>query len=367
MLTLKNICVRYSYKTVLKDVSLSFDRGKIYSLLGENGAGKSTLAHVICGDLKPTAGKLFINEEEVSFKTPHAAINRGIVCVHQRPLLAPGISVFENLKLGQKDFDKDRAEKILNPWIPEIKKSFLVKNLTEEQRFFVSLTGALLRFPKLLILDEPPFIKEEKLRTLTIEGISIIMITHNLKEALEKSDEVILLQDGNVLEKKPTENYTEEEIKQKLFGISKEVKIPSFIQKENITEEEVLKMRAKKTEVRAGYIPSDKTFSASNPELTILQLCTAYHTDKKSEDEEKFTKEILEKAQVEIKPYEKARNLSGGMLQRIILEREIMEKPRVLYLFNPTKGLDVESTERLYKKLKTLHEEGTRIVLSEAN
>ena len=49
MLSVKNICVKYSYKTVLKDVSINFEKGKIYALLGQNGAGKSTLAHVICG------------------------------------------------------------------------------------------------------------------------------------------------------------------------------------------------------------------------------------------------------------------------------------------------------------------------------
>ena len=58
MLSLQNICVNYSYKTVLTDVSLNFEKGKIYSLLGENGAGKSTLAKVICGDILPSSGSI---------------------------------------------------------------------------------------------------------------------------------------------------------------------------------------------------------------------------------------------------------------------------------------------------------------------
>ena len=68
MLTLKDICVKYSYKTVLTGVSLEFEEGKIYSLLGENGAGKSTLAHVLCGDIMPTSGSIYLNEKKLNIK-----------------------------------------------------------------------------------------------------------------------------------------------------------------------------------------------------------------------------------------------------------------------------------------------------------
>ncbi|MBP5567759.1 MAG: ATP-binding cassette domain-containing protein [Treponema sp.] len=362
MLSVKNICVKYSYKTVLKDVSINFEKGKIYALLGQNGAGKSTLAHVICGDIKPTDGKLFIDDEEVSFNNPHKAIQRGIVCVHQHPLLAGSISIFENLKLGQKKFDPEKAQGILNYWLKGIKKNTIVNTLLEDQRFFVSLTGALLRNPGLLIMDEPPFISKDDLHKLSKQGITIILITHNLQEALEKSDEVILLQNGNVLEQKPSTIYTAGEIEQKLFGISTQVKIPSFIKTENITEQEVLEKHIDPKQ-KAGYIPSDKMYRASNPELTILQLCTAYHPEKNRVEQEAYTSALLQRADVQIKAFEKVKCLSGGMLQRVILEREMMEHPAVLYLFNPTKGLDVESTQTLYSKLKELHNSGTKIIL----
>ncbi len=100
MLQLKDICVNYSYKKVLNGISIDFEAGKIYSLLGENGAGKSTLAHVICGDLKPTSGTLYLTQTEVNFKSPRDALEHGIACVHQRPLLSQSISIFDNLKIG---------------------------------------------------------------------------------------------------------------------------------------------------------------------------------------------------------------------------------------------------------------------------
>ena len=100
MLSLQDICVKYSYKTVLTGVSLDFEKGKIYSLLGENGAGKSTLAHVLCGDILPTSGSIYLNQKKLKIRKPKDAIKCGIVCVHQRPLLVSSVSICENLLIG---------------------------------------------------------------------------------------------------------------------------------------------------------------------------------------------------------------------------------------------------------------------------
>ena len=74
MLELKDIHVKYSYKTVLRGINLTFEKGKIYSLLGENGAGKSTLAHVLCGDILPTSGELLLDEKKLNIKNPKDAL-----------------------------------------------------------------------------------------------------------------------------------------------------------------------------------------------------------------------------------------------------------------------------------------------------
>ena len=361
MLSVKDLCVNYSYKTVLNGVSLSFEKAKIYALLGENGAGKSTLAKVLCGDLKPTSGQLFLNDCPLSFSNPHAAIEKGIVCVHQRPLLSSSISIHENLLLGQKKFDRNDEKALLAQWLPQKNSRTLVKDISIEETFYVSLVGALLRKPAFLILDEPPSIPAKKLRALTESGMTLLIITHSLSQAMEKSDKIVLLQDGNVLEEKNTNEFTETEISQKLFGISKEVKLPPFIKTQKISENEVLCLRKHNSKI--GYIPSDKTFRASNPNLTILQLTTAYHTDKHKAALEAYAKKILQKAEVNIRLNEKASCLSGGMLQRLILEREIAQHPSKLYLFNPTKGLDVEGTERFYSKLEELSNSGTECIL----
>ena len=374
MLELKDIHVKYSYKTVLRGINLTFEKGKIYSLLGENGAGKSTLAHVLCGDILPTSGEILLDDKKLNIKNPKDAIKSGIVCVHQRPLLAPSVSIRENLLIGIDKKEESRIPQLLDLWLPERKPSVLVKNLFPAETFTVSLMGALLKNPSVLILDEPPELEKETLRKLSNSGLTVIIITHSFKEAVEKSDEVVLLKEGIVLEKTPASKITETDIKQKLFGLTKTVAQPDFIEEKDITEEEVLKLRKEivgssptMTHSRKiGYIPSDRTFRASNPNLTIFQLCSAYHTSFKQNILEKYSKELLRKAEVNIKLYEKASCLSGGMLQRIILEREIAENPEELYLFDPTHGLDVEATERLYSRLEALAKNGTKVIIGKA-
>ncbi len=370
MLKLKDICVKYSYKTVLNGVTLDFEEGKIYSLLGENGAGKSTLAHVLCGDILPTGGSIYLNEKKLNFRNPKDAIKNGIVCVHQRPLLAPLISIRDNLRIGISHKMTKLIPELVKNWLPGRKLSETVKNISEQEVFNTSLTGALLKSPFVLILDEPPFLDTKKIRELAKSGITIIIITHSFKEAIEKSDEIVLLKDGEVLEVTPASQLTEELIREKLFGLTKNIPAPSCIEETDISEEKVLEMRknnfgrkTKLTDNFIGYIPSDRTFRASNPNLTVLQLCTAYHTKGKQKELEEYAEKLLKKADVNIRLYEKALCLSGGMLQRIILERELAENPKKIYLFEPTHGLDAEATERLYTRLTGLAKNGVKIII----
>ena len=367
MLIIKDIHVNYSYKTVLNGISLTFEPGNVYSLLGENGAGKSTLARVLCGDILPTEGSIYLNEKKLKIRKPKDAIKSGIVCVHQRPLLCPSISIQDNLRIGVSHEATAKIPELVQNWLPGRELSETVQNLSEQEVFNTSLTGALLKSPCVLILDEPPFLDSKKIRELADSGIIIIIITHSYKEAIEKSDEVILLKDGSVLEKTSSKNITEEYITQKLFGLTKIIPQPAEIQTEDITENQIIQRRQNEKEAHktplTGYIPSDRTFCASNPELTVFQLLTAYHTDCKQQEMKNYAEQLLKKADVNIRLYEKASCLSGGMLQRLILEKELEQKPEALYLFNPTHGLDAEATERLYKRLKDLTQNGTKVII----
>ena len=174
-LSVQNLVLKYPKKTVLNGVSLDFNHSQIHALIGENGAGKSSLIKIICGDILPTAGKILLNQKEAAIKSPADAIKYGIVCVHQRPLLADSISIIENLMLGAASFDRKRARELLSLWIPGIDEKRLIKNCSGDIRFFTSLTGALLKNPGLLILDEPSALLNSDQRDFLFEKLKIVL------------------------------------------------------------------------------------------------------------------------------------------------------------------------------------------------
>lgn len=412
MLQLNNIALKYSYKKVLSDVCINFENGKIYSLLGENGAGKSTLAGIICGDKKADSGEIFVDSVQKKFHSPKDAINSGILCIHQRPILCEEISIKENFQLGAKKIDLKKAEELLSFFLPERKFSTLVKELFLGERFFVSLIGSILKSPKFLILDEPSALLDEEqisklfdfLQKLKKTGITILIITHFINEALKKTDSIILLRDGIVVCNKESEKMTENEILKYLYDgiIDSRIKygnddkntygndnvinkVENFLdlqnlllQNKNVTlikaknsidfmqKEKELSVRKTADGKSVGIIPSDRTFTGSNPNLSVFQICTALKTGLNKKELLEFCKNLLEKAKVNIKPEEKASSLSGGMLQKIILERELSQSPEKMILCEPWQGLDFLSCKNLFQKLENFCKNGKEIVILEA-
>ena len=117
-----------------------------------------------------------------------------------------------------------------------------------------------------------------------------------------------------------------------------------------------------KSDFTFGIIPSNKNFRGSNPQLTVLQLLTSGIRGRKRELEN-YAEKLIKKADINIKTYEKASCLSGGMLQRLILEREIEKNPDIMILCEPVQGLDVLSAQKLCETLKKLAKQGKIILV----
>jgi len=434
-LGLQNISVQYSHKIVLSDVTTEFASGQIHMLIGQNGAGKSTLVKVICGDILPTSGKIFIDNTEVQIKNPQIGIKNGIVCVHQNPLLAKSISIKENLILGLNKFDKEKANELLKQWLPDVKPSTLVKDLGGDQRFFTSLCGALLKNPKLLILDEPSALLDlsqrenlfNALKNFAAQGMNIIVITHNMDEAKKYADTITYLEDGvittpkseflnqdlNALDSKTLSKHKIETSDSKknntyiqfenlesrpvnkpsIFDVSFTAKageitlVNGAVESGRETLEDLIcgmynlrskgnikihkneidynfkiksgfnRRKLEKSDIQFGIIPSNKNFRASNPKLTVLQLLTSGIKGRKNQLEE-YAEKLIQKAEINITTKETAACLSGGMLQRLILEREIAKNPDILILCEPVQGLDVLTSQKLCQRLIELSNNG---------
>ncbi|MCR5621586.1 MAG: ATP-binding cassette domain-containing protein [Treponema sp.] len=130
------------------------------------------------------------------------------------------------------------------------------------------------------------------------------------------------------------------------------------------TEETLSKKRLSAAFIRqhgGAIVPSDKNYRASNPALTVLQMLSVYATSEK--DKKKLARSLVDEAGIAIDLSEKCSALSGGMLQRLILARELSTNPDFLILCNPMHGLDIASQGRLCRKLETLASQGKAILL----
>ena len=99
-LELKNITKRFGSVVANQDVNLQIEAGEVHALVGENGAGKSTLMNILYGLLQPDEGEIFFRGERLHLKSPQDAIERGIGMVHQHFMLAPSMTVAENIAVG---------------------------------------------------------------------------------------------------------------------------------------------------------------------------------------------------------------------------------------------------------------------------
>ncbi|MEN6299695.1 MAG: ABC transporter ATP-binding protein [Anaerolineaceae bacterium] len=203
---------------VLANDHVDFDlkKGEIHALLGENGAGKTTLMNILYGLYKPDSGEIFKNGEPVVLNSPKDAIAIGIGMVHQHFMLIPVFTVTENIMLGDESIKNgvlDRrgvSAKVLElsqKYGLEIDPEVHVEDIPVGVQQRVEIVKTLYRKAEILILDEPTAVLTPQevddlfriMRELTSQGVSIIFITHKLKEVLAIADRITVMRAGQVV------------------------------------------------------------------------------------------------------------------------------------------------------------------------
>ena len=373
-LELNQISLRYSKKTVLNNLCITFKEAQLHALLGENGAGKSTAANIICGELKPDSGQILIDGKPVVFHTPREAINRGICYVHQSPMLADSITVKENLLLGLNKEQKKRLEAVAQKWLSGTNLNSLTKTCGADTRFFIALTSALIKQPRILILDEPSALLNENqekflfenLRELAAGGMNIIVITHNYDEAKKYCDTVDYLEDGILVRPFPPRSLSLS--KGAISSNSGSIKLITGLAQNKLDEMEkklILENRALRQAQgpsHIGIIPTDRKYTGSNPNLTIEQMLTAA-LDIPENQKPDVARKMIEASGVNIQPNEKCSCLSGGMLQKLMIEREFYNNPKSLILCNPLQGLDVKTCRKTCERIQKAAQEGADVLV----
>ena len=232
LLRLEGVTKQYGPNTVLENVSFTVGKGEVVGLLGDNGAGKSTLVKIISGVVPMTSGRFFWDDKELEHVTRQKTEELGVETIFQDSALVPGMSITRNIFMGREltnrfGFMKIKAmdqiaSEILDTvvTIEGIKSSKqLVQSLSGGQAQAVAIARAVHFKRSLLILDEPTSALAVRatealldyLRQLKDEGVSSLLVTHNLHHAYKVCDRHIVMNHGKkILDKRREETSVEE-------------------------------------------------------------------------------------------------------------------------------------------------------------
>ena len=228
-LKISNVTKIYPGCVANDNVSLEFNSGKIYALLGENGAGKSTLVKILSGVIIPDEGKIYLNENNLKLNSPLDAKKNDIGMVFQHFNLFETLSVFENLIIDsdeERESLREKIDTIMKKYNFPIDLDIPVLNLSAGQKQKVEIIRCLIRSPKVLIMDEPTSVLTEQetselflsLKKFSEEGILIIYITHKLKEVMQLCDEVAVMRKGKLVSVSQIKNENLESLANKMVG-----------------------------------------------------------------------------------------------------------------------------------------------------
>ncbi len=233
MIKLENISFSYNKKKeFIQDLSLEFKSGEITTILGPNGSGKSTLLHMMSTYLKPKSGKIYLGDKDLG-KLKQKEIAKYISCVYQeneapdditvRDLVSFGRNIYSSVKKEDKEENKRMIDFALKATgIEEIQDKKVV-NLSggQKQRAFIAMSLA--QNTEVLLLDEPTTYLDiyhqieilEVVKSLNEKyNITIVMVLHDLNQAINYSHNIVIMKNGNLIKQgKATEVLNEQTIK----------------------------------------------------------------------------------------------------------------------------------------------------------
>ncbi|MCL1855284.1 MAG: sugar ABC transporter ATP-binding protein [Clostridia bacterium] len=445
VLRLENMSKVFPGVKALHDVTIEARGGEVTALIGVNGAGKSTLMNILGGVHRASAGKIYINGEEVKIHSPQDAEQHGIGFIHQEPITFNFMTVAENICISKLKkgvhYKKmnDAAQRYLRMMDCDIKSTAKVGDLPIGERQMVEIARALSCVGKILLFDEPTasFTTAEKkklfeiIRELKARGAVIFFISHFLDEVEEISDRTIVLRDGQVVISGLTKDIPRSEILMNMIG-GEVVKLDKRTGKD--ADDVVFQAEA----ITSGKAPVDVSFRLRKGEIVglwglmgsgrtelvqtlyglkkadkgkvyidtgnglrhvsfknVREYC-GYVTEERHDDglflpwpvwknitsphlkayrgkplpfldfkrQREDAEEYVQKLNVKTPDVQtKIESLSGGNMQKVIMAKWLLRKPRIFLLDEPTRGVDVGAKAEIHKMIQNLAQEGTACLL----
>jgi len=254
-LSLKGLSKSFGDVIANENVSLDLYQGEVLALLGENGAGKSTLMNLLFGHYTPDSGRVEIAAGDGSMHPlplgqPQAAIAAGIGMVHQHFTLAENLTALDNIMLGSESLARlwrkrgaglRKVESIMSRSGLSVPLDVPVGKLTVGERQRVEILKALYRDVNILVLDEPTAVLTpqeadnlfENIRNMTSDGLSVIFISHKMREVLAFSQRIVVLRLGKNVGEIATDKADEQVIANMMVGVDTQAVVRSHQQSDS--------------------------------------------------------------------------------------------------------------------------------------
>ena len=445
-LRMENIHKRFPGVYALKGINISVNKGEVHALLGENGAGKSTLMKVLGGVHKQDEGSIYVNGEKIDFIDPKKATELGIAFVHQELNLAESLTVAENMYMGRLPYKNEvlgivdykklykEANEILEELGVDINANDLVSELPTAKKQMIEIAKSISQKAKIIIFDEPTTSLAnndvetlfEVINKLKNEGVSIIYISHRLKEIFEICDRATIMRDGSYIGCCDVKEVSQKDLIKMMVGrelndlfpkvtvtpgdivldckniesADGEIKNASF----NLRKGEIIGISglvgSGRTELVRLIFGADKMSSGSisingkqvtikNPIDAINNKICLITEDRKKQGlclplsvEDNITMTMLNKSILDKKKMKeismkykdllkiKAHNLdtiagtlSGGNQQKIVIAKWLNTNSDIFIFDEPTKGIDVGAKSEIYNLMNDLVKEGKSIIM----
>ncbi|WP_276354878.1 ABC transporter ATP-binding protein [Cohnella caldifontis] len=345
-----------------RGIDLTVREGEIHALVGENGAGKSTLMKILFGLEAPTSGTIAYRGSPLKLQGPRDAIRQGMGMVHQHFMLAPSLTVAENIVLGDelrrgplsmfRDQlkEQDEIRKLIETYGLKVDPLEKVEHIPVGQKQRVEILKVLYRGAKLIILDEPTAVLTPQetdelfhsIKALIGQGHTIIFITHKLREVMEISDRVTVLRAGKTIATLETKNTNQEEIsrlmvgRDVLFSVEKRPAEPkdtvlSVRRLNAVNEKGAPVLRDVSLEIRQGEILGIAGVEG-NGQTELVEVLTGLHPASSGEalyfGENLIGKSVAEIRAMKVGHVPEDRQTSGACLTSSIAENLILDHYR---------------------------------------
>lgn len=285
----RGVCKSFGGVHALKGINFAVRKQSIHCIVGENGAGKSTLMKIFSGVLRKDDGDIIMDGKRVAINSPKDSVDHGIGIIYQEFVLAPDMTVAENIfldKLSAGGFFINwkklnaKASEYVHRFGFNIGPKTLIRDLSVAYMQIIEITKALAKNAKILLLDEPTAVLSEPeirilmniLRKLREEGTTIIYISHRLDEVFEIADDITIFKDGESIATDTIDKFTKSSVINLMTGRDMAELFPvrkahvgdvileaKNIRQDNIVEDISMDVRSGEVVGLAGLVGSGRT------------------------------------------------------------------------------------------------------------